>query len=330
MTHSQLLLVKIVTFLGGLYFVLEFLLPDGAISTPGQYEIATNAVSAVGASAFALGLISLFRAHGKRLLAFKKASFASFALLLGVFVMLFSSAYSWYAENNVNRKTKAFSEAVQFAEHLQKHSGESFNSLTWDQRVNLLLTRYYSNISVIANDKERFETLNKDEEVRRIIVENRQEVTRLTDIAEKGSQKFDLTKLIELQNGFLQALTNFHTKEYNETTAYKLYKFLFEDVMGSLTTAMFSLLAFFMATAAFRAFRIRSFEAFLMVASGIIVILGQIPFGIYLSEYFPAIRLWLLQTPSSAAFRAIKIGSEIAGLLLIFRMWLSLESNAKN
>ena len=54
--------------------------------------------------------------------------------------------------------------------------------------------------------------------------------------------------------------------------------------------------------------------------------LGQIPFGISLYEDMPVIRVWILQNPNSSAFRAIKIGGSIAGLVMAFRMWLSLES----
>jgi hypothetical protein len=40
------------------------------------------------------------------------------------------------------------------------------------------------------------------------------------------------------------------------------------------------------------------------------------------------VRLWLLRVPNSAAFRAIEIGAAIAGLVMAFRMWLSIESQS--
>jgi hypothetical protein len=42
----------------------------------------------------------------------------------------------------------------------------------------------------------------------------------------------------------------------------------------------------------------------------------------------PAVRQWLMEVPNSAAFRAIKIGSAVAGLVMAFRMWLSIESES--
>ena len=91
---------------------------------------------------------------------------------------------------------------------------------------------------------------------------------------------------------------------------------------------MFSLLGFYIAAAAYRAFRISSFEALLMMSAAVIVMLGQIPFGALISEYFPELRLWLLKFPSAGAFRAIKIGALIAGLGMAFRMWFSIESSS--
>jgi hypothetical protein len=91
---------------------------------------------------------------------------------------------------------------------------------------------------------------------------------------------------------------------------------------------MFALLGVYIAAAAYRAFRIRTVESALMMTAAVVVMLGQISFGKEIYEGMPSIRQWLLEVPNSAAFRAIRLGAGIAGLMLAIRMWLSIESSS--
>jgi hypothetical protein len=91
---------------------------------------------------------------------------------------------------------------------------------------------------------------------------------------------------------------------------------------------MFALLAFYIATAAYRSFRLKSAEAAVMMSTAVIVILGQISYGpLYISEKLPAIRLWLLENVNTPGNRAIYFGAAVGGLAMAVRMWLSLERN---
>jgi hypothetical protein len=91
---------------------------------------------------------------------------------------------------------------------------------------------------------------------------------------------------------------------------------------------MFSLLAFYIASAAYRAFRIKSTEAVLMMIAALLVMLGQIPFGAYIWGELPAVRLWVMQVFSTPAFRGIALGASVAFLAMALRMWLSLETKS--
>ncbi|MEE8335429.1 MAG: hypothetical protein V3S48_03225 [Candidatus Neomarinimicrobiota bacterium] len=70
------------------------------------------------------------------------------------------------------------------------------------------------------------------------------------------------------------------------TTDGTLFKWMFDFVFTPLSATMFSLLAFFVASAAYRSFRIRNFEASLLLVSGIIIMIGRVPVGGIISSWF--------------------------------------------
>ena len=104
--------------------------------------------------------------------------------------------------------------------------------------------------------------------------------------------------------------------------------FLFGGLMNNLGSAMFSLLAFYIASAAYRSFRVHNVEAALMMAAALLVMIGQIPLGFFINEQIPVARNWVMTKVSTPAFRGIMFGSLIAGLAMAVRMWWSLERTA--
>ncbi len=100
-----------------------------------------------------------------------------------------------------------------------------------------------------------------------------------------------------------------------------LQQVLFEGVFKSAQSTMFALLAFFVASASFRAFRIKSKEAGLLMFSAFIVMLGNVPLGNMVSKLWTwlpfigkyldivVIKEWIISYPSSAAQSAILIGA---------------------
>jgi len=118
-------------------------------------------------------------------------------------------------------------------------------------------------------------------------------------------------------------------KESTHWLSSRLYEFLYNGLFNHLGASMFALLGVYIAAAAYRAFRIQSIESALMMAAALVVMLGQISFGKMLYSELPAIRQWLLEVPNSAAFRAIRLGAGVAGLMLAIRMWLSIESRRR-
>ena len=58
-----------------------------------------------------------------------------------------------------------------------------------------------------------------------------------------------------------------------------LFKWMFDYIFTPLSATMFALLAFYVASASYRAFRARNFEATLLLLAGIIIMLGRVPVG---------------------------------------------------
>ena len=58
-----------------------------------------------------------------------------------------------------------------------------------------------------------------------------------------------------------------------------LFSWMYFQIFAPLSATMFALLAFFVASASYRAFRIRNFEATLLLVAGIILMLGRVPIG---------------------------------------------------
>ncbi len=110
-----------------------------------------------------------------------------------------------------------------------------------------------------------------------------------------------------------------------------LQKILFDGALQSLDATMFSIIAFYITSAAYRAFRVRSLEATLLLATAIIVMLGQITIGQLLTSSLPdylhieVVRNWILTKVNAPATRAIAVGLGIGSLAVGLRIWLGLE-----
>jgi len=85
-------------------------------------------------------------------------------------------------------------------------------------------------------------------------------------------------------------------------------QFIFDYILQPLEATFFALLAVFIATAAYRAFRVHNLETFFFVLFAIIVLLGQVPIAIYIWPELPVIKDWILNVPTLAGVRGILLG----------------------
>ncbi len=110
---------------------------------------------------------------------------------------------------------------------------------------------------------------------------------------------------------------------------------LYDNVQVPMDATMFSLLAFFIASAAFRAFRARAFEATLLLITAMFVMLGNIPVGDLIWETLMSwtplengaswLRQWILDVPNTAARRGIILGVSLGVISQSIRIILGIE-----
>jgi hypothetical protein len=109
----------------------------------------------------------------------------------------------------------------------------------------------------------------------------------------------------------------------NALSGYMFVQF-FDYVMVPIQATMFSLLAFFIASAAYRAFRARSLLASLLLVAAMIVMLRVV----YLGPLSPPINVaadWIINVPNLAAKRAIIIGVGLGMVATALKVVLGIE-----
>lgn len=117
--------------------------------------------------------------------------------------------------------------------------------------------------------------------------------------------------------------------------------YLFQYAFTPLTATMFSLLAFYIASASFRAFRAKNLEASLLLGTAFIILLGRTFAGVALTswidpqiwsgfEYFTGLRLenltvFIMSVFNTAGNRAIMIGIALGIVATSLKVLLGVE-----
>ncbi len=103
------------------------------------------------------------------------------------------------------------------------------------------------------------------------------------------------------------------------------YTFLYDGLFQPLGTAMFSMMIFFIASAARRAFRARNIDAAFLLIAGILVMIGNAPIGNLISPFFGKSSEWLMKIPNVAGNRAIMIGAALGMVVTGFRVLVGID-----
>lgn len=139
----------------------------------------------------------------------------------------------------------------------------------------------------------------------------------------------------------------------NWTPVQQWSNILFEGLLQQMDSAMFSMIAFFILSAAYRAFRIRSIEATMLMASALILMISLmsivvaiwnggvtgmavgmgIPYasavsgeaGVFNNLKLEVIAGWVTSQLQTPALRAVDFGIGLGALAMGLRLWLGLE-----
>lgn len=100
---------------------------------------------------------------------------------------------------------------------------------------------------------------------------------------------------------------------------------LWENMQLPCGATMFALLAFYIASAAFRAFRIRNLEAGFLMAAAVLLMIGRVPLVELAFPNYPEFVEWIMDAPNMAAKRAIMIGAALGAIATGLKIILGIE-----
>jgi len=107
------------------------------------------------------------------------------------------------------------------------------------------------------------------------------------------------------------------------------FYYIYMNLYYPLSATMFALLAFFVASASYRAFRARNVEATMLLGAAFILMLGRVPIGYWISTWLGHTLAnaadWIMDFPQLAGQRAIMIGIALGVVSSALRVILGLE-----
>ena len=88
---------------------------------------------------------------------------------------------------------------------------------------------------------------------------------------------------------------------------------------------MYSILAFFITSAAYRAFRARNLEAAFILVSGTLVVMSNAPLFTSAFPTFINWREWIFDVPNASTMRAVLMGAALGAIALAVRTLMGIE-----
>ena len=122
--------------------------------------------------------------------------------------------------------------------------------------------------------------------------------------------------------------------QYNEVGS--PFYWLFESMFKPLQATIFAMLAFYVASAAFRAFRAKNMEAILLLSTAFFILLGRTAAGVFLTDFIPEesgysglrlenITVFIMDVFNTAGHRAIMIGVALGTASVSLKILLGVD-----
>lgn len=118
------------------------------------------------------------------------------------------------------------------------------------------------------------------------------------------------------------------------TATGSLFQLFYYNIFYPLSSTMYALLAFYVASASYRAFRAKNLEATILLVAAFIILLGRTPLGVYATSWLPDsfsllqipnLAIWIMASPNLAGQRAIMIGIALGVISMSLRLILGVE-----
>lgn len=103
------------------------------------------------------------------------------------------------------------------------------------------------------------------------------------------------------------------------------YNWVFQTTVVPLSATFLALLGFYITSAAYRAFRIKSSDAAILLIAAVFVLLGRAPIGAMIWPGFEDITRWIMDIPNTSAMRAVTICAILGAIMTALRIAVGIE-----
>jgi hypothetical protein len=123
----------------------------------------------------------------------------------------------------------------------------------------------------------------------------------------------------------LMAISGLPLPEIGLGTSNSSYLFMFNNMQIPLSGTMYSILAFFITSAAVRAFKARNVEASIVLIAGTLQLMSNAPYFIDTVPILASVGLWIRNVPNMATMRGVMIGAALGAIALAVRTLMGIE-----